>query len=127
MQPRVLNTLPVVSIDVEFPDLEKNDVLWPVNSPWQNAEKEGVLGIIVTAAVRKGNWHPVPAQTFGDLLKESPWRLFSENVNNAVWAMVEEGLIEIIRVQDADYLVPTLGLAQALAQCDLRAAPAIRT
>lgn len=127
MQPRVLNTLPVVSIDVEFPDLEKNDVLWPVNSPWQNAEKEGVLGIIVTAAVRKGNWHPVPAQTFDDLLKESPWRLFSENVNNAVWAMVEEGLIEIIRVQDADYLVPTLGLAQALAQCDLRAAPAIRT
>lgn len=120
-QKKELDAVPEIKIDVELPKLPAGTVLWPFASPFRNAEKEFVLGILTTAAIRHGKWCAIDMPTFAALLRNGPWTMFQQGVINAVWALAEEGYLEIVTVKGkGDYIVPNAKLAETLDNCTLR-------
>lgn len=113
-----LNALPqvVIGFPLDPTKLSKGSVILPVQSPWRNAEREFVLGILTTAAFRAGDWIPVDMPTFGKLLKEGPWTIFAQGVINAVWSLAEEGFVDIVTVNGEDYILPLPTVAGILQQ-----------
>jgi hypothetical protein len=118
----VLDSMPDVSIVGVLPTLPDESVLVPCESTWQKAEREWALGLMATAAIRHGNWYPIDTQTFIALLEEkkAPWSIFPERVVNTIWELVDEGYMDIITVDDCDYILPKQALADELAKCGLR-------
>ncbi|RJQ28107.1 hypothetical protein C4577_00135 [Candidatus Parcubacteria bacterium] len=90
-------------------------------SPWRNAEREFALGIITTVAIRKGKWCAVEASMFGEILKQVPFHIFpAQDTINAVWALGDEGYLEIVTVDGKDHILPNPELAEILNHCQLR-------
>lgn len=116
MDKKVLETLPEVRIGIDLPQIPSDKILVVLNTPWNKSEKESVLGIVATAAIREGGWYAVPSDTFLSILHESPWGigLLATNVINAVWDLADEELVEMITVNHVDYIVPTQKFAEML-------------
>lgn len=118
---KVLEAIPDVAIDLPLPTgLPEGRVAMAFASPWQNAEREFVLGIMTTAAIRKGGWCVVDTETFAEILQQGPWKIMRQGVINATWSLFYEGYLEIVHVEDSDYIVPNRKLALALNACQLR-------
>lgn len=114
-------SVPEVKIAAELPELPEGGVLWPFASPWRNGEREFVLGIITTAAVRRGGWQAVDMRTFAQILRESPFAIWQQGVINAVWELAGEEYLDVVTVEgQGDYIVPHAKLAEVLPQCTLR-------
>jgi len=86
----------------------------------RKAEKETVLGLVTTVAIRAGEWQPVESTVFVGLLNEQTFVLGKQDVINALWAMAEDGLLEIVTFEGKDYLIPSPELAAMIAPSKLR-------
>lgn len=118
---RTVNAVPEVNIEAELPEIPQGAVIWPFASPWRNGEREFVLGIMATAAVRNGSWQAVSVKTFADILRNSPFAIQQQGVINAVWALAEDSYLDVVSVEGfGDYIVPRQKFAEVLDQCTLR-------
>lgn len=125
LQKKVVDALPVLDPaldpDVTEASLPEGSALVVFDSPLRNAEKEWVLGIVATAAIRAKKWEPVPATKFGEVMGDLhqgdvAMAMFGQSTINAVWQLAEQGLLEIVSYEGKDYLVPKPEFAQMLTQ-----------
>lgn len=126
MSAKIVSALPVLDQTKFFsplPQIPDGKVLLVFGSPMRKAEKEWVLGIIATAAIREGKWIPVDTTTFLGVIKQMDNIVVTastQNIVNAVWEMAEKRLLEVIRFEEKDYLVPSPELSHMLRKSQLR-------
>lgn len=123
-QKKVVSELPVLN-QADYPELPKvpeGAILVAFESPMNKIEKETVLGILTTNAIRAKQWQPVGAASFTKMLSDLGGfaLLMAQKVINSAWAMAEEGLLEILVFEEKDYLVPSPELAAMLDKSKLR-------
>ncbi len=116
---QILSALPEVKIGVKLPEIPDGTILLPFASPWRHAEHEFALGIITTVAIRNGKWCPVDVREFG-IIMDKLHGTHPQNIINAVWAMADEGYLDIVTVEGKDFIVPHTELAEVLGKCTLR-------
>lgn len=108
-----------------LPELPDDTTLMALGSKLGRYEREAVLSIITTAAVRSNGWKPVSVREFLMIAQKSVPSMLFQGVINAVWELVRKGLIELIRFDGTKYIVPTTAFAAALCGSHLRYSPAV--
>lgn len=118
---KVMTAVPEISIKTPVPTgtVPEGRVLTAGASPLHKTEKELVVGVIVTAASRKGQWATLDTQEFFTLLKCGPGRFMQQGVVEALFDMAAEGYIELVTVNGKDHVVPQQKLADILPDCRL--------
>lgn len=97
----------------ELPQVPDDRVFIGYSSHWNKAVKEFAVGIIITLCVRDGAWMPVSVEKFLEILNNHPlFGLFKRAVIDEVWWFNESGLLEMIKVKDEQFIVPTPEIAQ---------------
>jgi len=99
-----------------FPEIPDGKILLCFGTEWQNAEKEFAAGCIVNACILAKKWKPVHGEQFFDRMKANPMiaPFDDQGVAHALWALVDDGYVEVVRFQDANHCVPTPRLANAV-------------
>ena len=114
MDVKTLDQLPVLeqSTFPQLPEIAEGTTLLIFQSAWNNAEKEWAAGIVVTACIREGEWKPVSAPKFVEMLNNHPMATFGkQNVVNAMWELIGANQLDIVQVGDTQYLIPTPEMA----------------
>jgi hypothetical protein len=103
----------------ELPTLPEGTTLLVFASPLKKVEKECVLAILTTIAVRNGGWKPICASELITPLKgqvEALPAVHPQNIINSLWEMAGDGLLKIVHLEGdgKDYIIPTPELVQML-------------
>lgn len=98
-----------------LPKIPQGKSLLCFDTEWQNTEKEFAAGCIVNACIMAKKWQSVHDEQFVAHMKANPLiaPFVAQGVANALWALVNDGFIEVVSYQNAIYFVPTPRLAYA--------------
>ena len=117
--------LPVVD-GALFPELPKdfagkNYVMF--DSKWQHAEEENVAALVLTAAARRGKWEAISWSDFVALIKDGGTVRqigLGSDLGMAVHRVADTGDIELVKLENEVYLVPTPILAETVKHSKIR-------
>ncbi|WKZ25916.1 MAG: hypothetical protein QY322_01255 [bacterium] len=121
----IVNELPVVD-STHFPELPKDFkgkhyVMF--DSKWQSYEEENVAALILTAVARSGKWEPVSWSNFVALIKDGGVTReigLGSDLGLAIQRVAITGDIELIKLGNEVYLVPTPVLAETVKRSIIR-------
>ncbi len=131
MSTKVVPKLPILD-QALFPPLpsliDDGTLVRPFGSRLGNNESELVLGILLTAAVRHGEWVPVKAAEFGQLVERHVPMFQHGGVQEALRRLVDANAADYVRVgpstrTDNDYIVLSPAFAAHLKDCEVRRVP----
>ena len=86
-----------------------------IGSRLRKIEREIVAAGIVSVCRDGDTWRPVNAREWGHSIGNTPtFRMSSQEVINAMWAMVDEGLLIMDTTSDVQTMMPTPALVELI-------------